>query len=376
MSKPTVWSKVCVPSLAVHRGAVVVSVVALVMAWASKIFAVLPGGPFFVLTPFFVAIFAAIRITKRRGAYRDGDTIVVVDEKGRKAGRFSLGDVATIEMSLDTKRNSPSEIEAANVAFVREDGAMIASMTFDSIASRRESLAALGVVAGEIRATYRAGKRALVLPFREQLVFLAILAITLGSAFALHGWIILMYNGPLSILPVVMNVVASLSGVTIGADGIFVAKRFDRRFVPYANVRRIDAIPGTDRLVLAVDDGVIELPSRGGRAFDAERGEVVSALELALARYREVANEACALGAAEASGPFRRADPTAEVLLRIAENPAVSLASRVEAARRAIALDPFARVRVRAASAASADDAARDALAQCELVPPQERRAG
>lgn len=376
MSKPTVWSKVCIPSLAVHRGAVVVSIVALVMAWASKIFAVLPGVHFFVLTPFFVAIFATIRVTKRRGAYRDGDTIVVVDEKGRKKGCFSLGDVATIEMSLDTKRNSPSEIEAANVAFVREDGAMIASMTFDSIASRRETLAALGVVAGETRATYRAGKRALVLPFREQLVFLAILAVTLGSALALHGWTIFMYNGPLAILPVVVNVVASLSGVTVGADGLIVAKRFDRRFVPYGRVRRIEAIPGTDRLVLAVDDGVVELPTRGGRAFDAERGEVASALELALGRYREVASEACPLAAVEATGPFRRPDPTAEVLLRIAENPAVSLGSRVEAARRAIALDPRARVRVRAASAASADDAARDALAQCELGPTSERRAG
>ncbi|MFO0640380.1 MAG: hypothetical protein U0183_14270 [Polyangiaceae bacterium] len=374
MSKPIVWSRVRLPSLALHRGTLVLALVALLLSWANRIWGLLPELHLIVLTPFLLAMFVAIRVTKRRGVLRDGEAIVVVDERGREKGRFALATVATLEASLETKRNEPTVVQEANLAFVREDGALIADMTFGTVEERRTALAELGLVAGELRTTYRAGKRALVLPWREQLAFVGVLAVPFVTGLALHGWAILMYNAPLSVLPMVVNMLASLSGVTVGADGLRVAKPLHRRFYPYERIRRIDAIPGTDRLVLALDDGPLDLPTRGGRAFDAERSEVASALEVALERYRDLARQAPVVPFADSPDPFRRADPTVDVLLRIVENPSIRLSSRVEAARRAIALDASARLRVRVAAASSADDDSRDALEHCD--DPPLRRSG
>lgn len=308
------------------------------------------------------------------GSRRSGDLAFVRRDEGRLVVRFQERDLRAsipvegidgVDFSITTKSRGAvedPEVTGATLALVRSDGGVLAELTFPDLASARAALSTLSLADDDRRRTFRGGQRRLVLPWREQ-ILVGLVAVA-GAAFAFDAVGPGITNFALMLAPIVASAFASAASVTVGADGITVRRLARRRFYPFSEVRGVSDAPARKAIELLLERGSVFLPLRSEAAFDPQRAELVRAIEVALARYRALANGAAAdlTTLAEGDGPYRRAEPTADALLRVVENPAAPLGAREQAARRAVRVDPSARARVRVAAEASADEATQRAL--------------
>ncbi|MCC6555245.1 MAG: hypothetical protein IT372_19960 [Polyangiaceae bacterium] len=165
--------------------------------------------------------------------------------------------------------------------------------------------------------------------------------------------------------------------IVIGADGVLVAQRFRKRFVPFERIERVEA--SADRVDLCLVGG--RVVRANARHLPAEQRELLQARVAEALRMRRREAEPAALAALDRGarssaawreaasallsreGDYRAARPTREQVASALENPAAPLTRRLGAAMALAARgDADGRARVRIAAEASADAVVRAAL--------------
>ena len=362
---PEIRADVSVPNPKTQRALALLGVAAVLACAVVRLAGLSPLLGILGLVPLLLMWLGSRRSGDLAFVRRDGGHLVVrFQELGLRAS-VPVEAIDGVDFSITTKARGADEdpeVTDATLALVRSDGGVLAELTFPDLASARAAISTLRLADDDRRRTFRGGQRRLVLPWREQI--LAGLVAICGAAFAFGAVGPGITNFAFMLAPIVASTFASAASVTVGADGITVRRLARRRFYPFSEVRGVSDAPTRKAIELLLERGSVFLPLRSEAVFDPQRAELVRAIEVAHARYQALANGAAAdlTTLAEGDGPYRRAEPTADALLRVVENPAAPLGAREQAARRAVRVDPSARARVRVAAEASADEATQRAL--------------